>query len=254
MKNYFQAEKLKYRRTFLWGLLFLMPAVCTFLSAWLTHNYFVMDGYNWWYITMLPGFLVIICGQIGGKDLKKQNRTIGSLPADMGKIWDAKIFLAVALSGMATLILLILILTGAEVMEKGLHMTFINPSSVERQILAAFLIWITSLWMLPFCLFLVQKTGVLLMVVISLASSQILAPLIALKSWFFLVPFGITARVMCPVLRTLPNGLPAEPGQITFTQELMSVSAAATGVGASLLWFGGFWFLTRKWYKRQVEV
>ena len=118
MKNYFQAEKLKYRRTFLWGLLFLMPAVCTLLSAWLTHNYFVMDGYNWWYITMLPGFLVIICGQIGGKDLKKQNRTIGSLPADMGKIWDAKIFLAVALSGMATLILLILILTGAEVMEK----------------------------------------------------------------------------------------------------------------------------------------
>lgn len=254
MKNYFQAEKLKYRGTFLWGLLFLMPAVCTFLSAQLTHNYFAMDGYNWWYITMLPGFLVIICGQIGGKDLKKQNRTIGSLPADMGKIWDAKILLAVTLSGAATLILLILILIGTAAMEKSLHMTFINAPSVERQILAAFLIWITSLWMLPFCLFLVQKTGVILMVVISLASSQILAPLLALKNWFFLVPFGITARVMCPVLKTLPNGLPAEPGQITYTPELMSASAAAAGVGGALLWFGVCWFLTRKWYKRQVEA
>ena len=86
MGAYFQAEKLKNRHTFLWGLTILMPLVCSLLSAQLTHRYFAMDGYNWWYMMMMPGFLTIICGLVGGKDLKKQNRTIGSLPADTGKI------------------------------------------------------------------------------------------------------------------------------------------------------------------------
>ncbi len=91
---YLKAEKLKYRHTFLWALTILMPAVCALLSAMLTYNYFAMDGHNWWYMSMLPGFLSIICGQIGGKDLKKKNHTIWALPGDVGKIWDAKLLLS----------------------------------------------------------------------------------------------------------------------------------------------------------------
>ena len=68
MSIYFKAEKMKYRHTFLWKLTVLMPAVSALLSAQLTHNYFAMDGYNWWYILMMPGFLAVACGQIGGKD------------------------------------------------------------------------------------------------------------------------------------------------------------------------------------------
>ena len=90
MNTYLKAEKMKYRHTFLWWLMILMPAVSAFLSAQLTHNYFAMDGYNWWYMLMMPGFLAVACSQIGGKDYKKQNRTIWVLPADMGRIWDAK--------------------------------------------------------------------------------------------------------------------------------------------------------------------
>lgn len=82
MNTYLKAEKMKYRHTFLWWLMILMPAVSAFLSAQLTHNYFAMDGYNWWYMLMMPGFLAVACSQIGGKDHKKQNRTIWVLPAD----------------------------------------------------------------------------------------------------------------------------------------------------------------------------
>lgn len=253
MKCYFKAEKMKYRRTFLWGLMILMPVVCTFLSAMFTHNYFAIDGYNWWYFAMMPGLLGIVCGQIGGKDLKKQNRTIGSLPADMGKIWDAKIMLSAMISGISVLILMLLVLSGAAAMEKGLHMTFINPPSVRRQILAAVLIWFTFLWQIPLCLFMVQKIGMLMMIVINLAFSQIFGALLSLKSFFFVIPYGITPRVMCPVLKVLPNGLPAEPGQMTFTPELLSVLAAGIGILCSLLWFAGLWYFSRRWYKRQVE-
>lgn len=253
MSIYFKAEKMKYRHTFLWKLTVLMPAVSALLSAQLTHNYFAMDGYNWWYILMMPGFLAVACGQIGGKDHKKQNRTIWALPADMGKIWDAKVLLSAMASGLSALLLMVFVLIGTAVMEKGLHMTFFNAPAVSNQILAAILIWITSLWQLPFCLFLVHKTGVLVMVIISVGLSQTAGPLMALEKLFFLVPYGITPRVMCPVLKTLPNGLPAQPGQMTYTPQLMSVPAAVLGVAVSLLWFGVIWYFTRKWFQRQVE-
>lgn len=250
---YLKAEKLKYRHTFLWALTILMPAVCALLSAMLTYNYFAMDGYNWWYMSMLPGFLSIICGQIGGKDLKKKNHTIWALPGDVGKIWDAKLLLSAIVVGIATVALMAFVLLGTVLMEKGLSITFTNPPSVGNQLLGALFIWITSLWQIPFCIFLVQKTGPLVMIMINLVFSQIFGALISLKGWFFLVPYGITPRVMCPILNTLPNGLPAEPGQITYAPELMSVSATAIGVVVSLSWFGGFWYFGRKWFKRQVE-
>ena len=43
MNTYLKAEKMKYRHTFLWWLMILMPAVSAFLSAQLTHNYFAME-------------------------------------------------------------------------------------------------------------------------------------------------------------------------------------------------------------------
>ena len=129
MGAYFQAEKLKNRHTFLWGLTILMPLVCSLLSAQLTHRYFAMAGYNWWYMMMMPGFLTIICGLVGGKDLKKQNRTIGSLPADTGKIWDAKVLLCAVASGMATFALTVFVFFGTLLLKDGLHMVFINPPS-----------------------------------------------------------------------------------------------------------------------------
>ena len=68
---------------------------------------------------MMPGFLAVACSQIGGKDHKKQNRTISVLPADMGRIWDAKVLLSVMVSGLATLFLTVFVLAGSAIMEEG---------------------------------------------------------------------------------------------------------------------------------------
>ena len=137
MNTYLKAEKMKYRHTFLWWMMILMPAVSAFLSAQLTHNYFAMDGYNWWYMLMMPGFLAVACSQIGGKDHKKQNRTIWVLPADMRRIWDAKVLLSVMVSGLATLFLTVFVLAGSFIMERGLHMTFFNAPSVPAHFFVA---------------------------------------------------------------------------------------------------------------------
>ena len=96
MKQYFLAEKLKYRHTFLPFLIVAMPLMTCLLAAFLTGNYFAVDSFNWWYMIMFPGMTAIICAVVGGKDKKQQNRTIFALPVDIGKVWDAKILTAEA--------------------------------------------------------------------------------------------------------------------------------------------------------------
>ena len=123
MRNFFLAEKMKYRHTFLRILPVVMPLISVILAAWLTHAYFAVDSYNWWYIGLYPGFLGISCGIIGGKDKKKKNFTIGFLPCDMKKIWDAKVLMGAMLSGIAmcfTTILTIIIEKVMENMQKNL--------------------------------------------------------------------------------------------------------------------------------------
>lgn len=254
MKSYFQAEKLKYRHTFLKRLVLLMPLVSVFFSAMLTSSYFTIDCYNWWYLGLYPGMLGIVCGMLGGKDKKKRNFTIWSLPCSMGKIWDAKVLLGVGLSGMGVGLTVIFTIVMGQLMEKGLHIHFVIQPTLKMQLAAGLLMWLTTLWQIPFCLLLSQKMGMLVMLLIHMGSYTVIAASISLKSWFAVLPGAITARLMVPVLGILPNGLPAVAGEMTYSPELMEIQNLAIGIPAALLWFGTLWLVSRKWFERQVTV
>ncbi|MDO4308765.1 MAG: lantibiotic immunity ABC transporter MutE/EpiE family permease subunit [Eubacteriales bacterium] len=254
MKNYFQAEKLKYQHTFLKGIIVLMPLMSVIFAAWLTHAYFAVDSYNWWYIGLYPGMLGIVCGMIGGKDRRKKNVTIWSLPCSMGKIWDAKVLTGAAASGIAVLCIVIFTIILGEMMEHILHYTFIIRPSIAAQLFAGLLMWLTTLWQIPFCLLLSQKIGVFLLFLVNIGSYVLVASTISLKSWFALFPGAITSRLMCAVLRILPNGLPAMEGQMTYSPELMEMQNLLIGIPAALLWFFVLWWVSRRWFERQVTV
>lgn len=254
MKSYFQAEKLKYKHTFLGRTALLMPLVSVFFSAMLTHSYFAVDSYNWWYAGLYPGMLGIICGMIGGKDKKKKNFTIWSLPCSMGKIWDAKVLLGAALSGAGVGLTVFLTIIMGQFLEKGLHISFVIQPSLEMQLAAGVIMWLTTLWQIPFCLLLSQKMGMFVMLLVHMGSYAFIFASISLKSWFAAVPGAITARLMCPVLGVLPNGLPAAAGQMTYSPELMEMKNLAIGIPAAILWFAALWLVSRKWFERQVTV
>lgn len=254
MRTYFQAEKLKYRHTFLGKTVLLMPLVTVLFAAVLTHAYFAVDSYNWWYGALYPGTIGIVCGMIGGKDKKKKNFTIWSLPCSMGKIWDAKILLGAAVSGAAMCVTLLLTIGMGQFMEKGLHMSFILRPELKMQLAAGLLMWLTALWQIPFCLLLAQKMGMFVMLLVHMGSYMVIAFTVSLKPWFAVLPGAITARLMCPVLGILPNGLPAVEGAMTYSPELMKMQSLAVGIPAALLWFGVLWLASRKWFERQVTV
>lgn len=254
MKPYFQAERLKYKQTGMKRLVVLMPLISVVLSAWLTHGYFAIDSYNWWYMVLYPAMIGIVCGMIGGKDAEKKNHTIWSLPCSMGKIWDAKILVGAAASGIAVLGIVILTIVFGELMKQFLHITFIIQPSIPEQLLAGLLLWLTTLWQIPFCLLLSQKLGRFVLLLIHLGSYTIAAVIFSLQPWYLFFPGAITSRLMCPILHVLPNGLPAVEGELTYHPELLEMQDLFVGVSAAILWFLFIWQISRKWFERKVTI
>ena len=78
MRECFRAERMKYRRTSIKGMTVGMPLVTVVLAAWLTHVYFAVDSYNWWYIGILPGFLTLYCCMSQEKEKKIRNPRINA--------------------------------------------------------------------------------------------------------------------------------------------------------------------------------
>lgn len=252
MKAYVLAEQFKYRRTVFWYLLILMPVLLVLLAASLTGQFFVVDSYNWWYMGFYPGLIGIVCGMIGGKDKRRKNVTIGSLPCSMERIWDAKVLVGAAASGVAMLCTVLLTMMTEAVLGQLLHITPILQPSVKAQLTAGMIIWLTSLWQIPFCLFLSQKMGLLGMLLLHVGSYMAFSAVISLKSWFAFFPGAITSRLMCPVLGILPNGLLAEEGMMTYSGVLMELQNLPVGILAAVFWFLAFWLGSRKWFQRQV--
>ena len=124
--------------------------------------------------------------------------------------------------------------------------------TIQAQILAGIVLWITTLWEIPFCLLLAQKISTFLMLVIHVGIYSILSTSVSLKPWFALFPGAITSRLMCVVIKVMPNGLPFEPGQVTYSPELGRVSGLLIGIPAALLWFLVFWLAGRTWFRKQV--
>lgn len=131
-RRVFQAERMKYRHTFMNRITFFMPFLTVLLAAALTSNFFSVDSYNWWYTGMYPGYLAVMCSIIRGKDKSKKNYTIWSLPCDMGKIWDAKIVTGMMMSGISVIVIVIMTIVIGNVMKMVLHVEYIAEPDIFK--------------------------------------------------------------------------------------------------------------------------
>ena len=228
MKAYYFAENLKNRHTSAGKLIWIMPLTAVALAAGLTGDYFTIDCYNWWYVVLFTGLTAFLCGAVGNRDKKLGNRTIWTLPAKPGAIWDGKVLYGIRCMGISRL-------------------------SPGHQIFAVLVLFAVSLWQIPFCLFLQQVMGTFPMVLLHMGVYILCSTVLSLKPYFWVLPGGIAARLMCIILKILPNGLVAKPGSMTYSPELMEWTGLPLGIAASLVWFILFWRLSRRWFERQVE-
>lgn len=240
MMSYLAAENLKCKGTFAKKLVVIAPALMIMLAL-ISGRYFVENGYNWWYILILPGFITLLSALINQYEEKKlRYRAVFALPVNLKRIWIAKAVLIALYGAAANLIHLTGILLGMIVYNSSSGITAVQVIG------ATSILFITSLWQIPLCLFLSKKLGLMPAVFLNLFGGIILEILAADKAWWWACPYSWSARLMCPVLGVLPQGVMAKPGD-----PMLDPGVIPIGAVLSVTLFVFLLFLTAQWFRKQ---
>ena len=92
------------------------------------------------------------------------------------------------------------------------------------------LLFLTYIWQLPLIMWLTKKANYLIAVLISFGCNIVLSMIGAESNLFYLNPFAIPARIVCPFFKMHPNGIPIENGSF-----LLNTGAVIPVVGISLV-------------------
>ena len=219
------SEYQKLKRTFTKKLVWLAPIVTMLLCAILGLGDMFQNGsYNQWSSFILPCMLTLICVSVIEKDKKKMNyRGILSLPINPEKIWVGKIGVCVFLYFVSCIVFFVGVTLGGLVF--GISISLIQSAA------GSVLLFITFLWQIPLCMFLTDRLGMFITVCINLAGN-ITCGIFAAKTSFWWIPYAIPLRLMCPVIKVLPNGL-----SVPANDPLLSTSVILPGILITLILF-----------------
>lgn len=232
------AEYQKLKRTFTKKAIWLAPIVSILLCALLTMGYMIQNGsYNQWSSFLLPGLLTLICVSVIEKDKKKMNyRGILCLPVNPQKIWIGKMGVCVFLYFVSCVVFFVgITLVG---------LVFGSTIPLNQSAAGSVLLFITFLWQIPLCMFLADRLGTFITVCINLAGN-ITCVIFVAKTAYWWIPYAIPARLMCPVIKVLPNGL-----SVPANDPLLSTSVILPGVLITLTLFIALSVLTALSYRK----
>ena len=243
MGRMIEVEHLKCRRTFGKILPVVAPLVTLFLVLVLTGGLadaFPAGAWNWWYATLLPGTLAVMCYLSITKDRKNRYYNLRGLSISGRQlIFGKMLYLALGLLAANGILFL-----GATI--GGFLFGSTIPASGAA--LATILLTLSYLWEIPVYLFLSARFGMFADVFVCMVLSIGGVATLSDKSSWWLCPSSIPVRLMCPTLGLLPNGLP-----IPAKSELWSESVILPGIMLSLGWFVVCAVLFAWWFE-EMEV
>ena len=250
MQAYIKAEGLKNRHTVSAKLFWAVPLVSLLISFLFSGQdavYYQTNQYNWWYTTFFPMLLLLSTAFTEQREKRVKNRIMGTLPLDMKKLWAAKVIYSLKTLLYAALLLYCTQEIVSRILAKGALRSISGIAG-----LAAVCLWLAlSAWQVPLWLFMSRTCGYAAGLLLGLAGNIGLGILGALSKWWFLNPFSYISRLMCPVLRILPNGLPAQPGSQTFSPEVLDLWTIPVGVLISGVLFFICFLVTANLYQRK---
>lgn len=241
MLNLVKAEYIKLHHTFGERLPLIAPVftLCLVLPWTFGFGSAMFAGvWNWWYTLLLPGMLAVFC-HLGMKKDKKvyyYHLIAASVPVEkclMGKIIYA--FLGLLSANF-------LVFVGTWLL--GSLFGWSVPMSAG---FCAFLVLsVAYSWEIPLYLFLSARFGLFAVASVCMALHILTASLLAGSACWWVLPAAIPARLMCPVLGILPNGLAVPAGS-----HLLQYDVLVPGILISLAWFVLLAGLTLRWFHRR---
>ena len=218
----------------------VMTLVLAFLLTAGMPDAYAESVWNWWYTLLLPGMLAILCYLSMGKERKTKYYHLMTLPTEKKKLILGKIIYM----GCLILAANILIFVGAVL--GGMLLTTSVPFGGAAA--AIVMLTIVQLWEIPVFLFLSERFGMVVELLICLFMTVGGTIFSQTGKWYLLVS-AIPMRVMTPLLHILPNGLKAEAGN-----PFLNENVILPGVCLSLIWFVILTVLFLNWFEnREVK-
>lgn len=226
-------------RILVWAFPVMTLVLAFLLTAGMSDAY-AESVWNWWYTLLLPGMLAILCYLSMGKERKTKYYHLMTLPIRKKKLILGKIIY------MGCLILAANILIFAGAVLGGMLLTTSVP--IGGAAAAIVMLTIVQLWEIPVFLFLSERFGMVVELLICLFMTVGGTIFSQTGKWYLLVS-AIPMRVMTPLLHILPNGLKAETGN-----PFLNENVILPGVCLSLIWFVILTVLFLNWFEnREVK-
>lgn len=240
MINFLQSEWLKQKHSFNKVVLWLAPSLTIFLAFLLMGGRYLQAGaYNWWYTMLLPGCFTMFSSFTAAREQKKNRHGLFGVAVDKEKLWLAQIILCTLFLLTTCLVFFVGITLGG--------LLFGQTISLAASLLASILLFVTFAWQIPLWMFITEKIGSFATVLISILCNFGVAVICAVES-FWWIPFSIPARLMCPTIGVLPNGLRVEADS-----KMVDSSVILPGVLITSLLFILVTLATSCWFqKREV--
>ncbi len=236
MFHLIHSELLKVRHTFALKLFVAAPIVTLSLGYILSGKFVQLTAYNWWYILILPIMIAIWCASFISCEKRTQYQNILCLSVDMKKIWIGKLFAVAVL-----LLLTNFVMWGGCTLFGVFTVMNIDPLN---GFLGCMLLFLVYLWQLPLIMWLAKKTNYLTAVLISF-SCNILSTIGAESDLFYLNPFAIPARIVCPFFKMHPNGIPIENGSFLLNTGTIIPAVLLSLILAVLCFLLTAWLFTK---------
>ena len=193
MKQVFLSNLIKIKNTSIFRLIFIFPFICVTLSLLFSS----LGGKE--VLSLTAETTVNQWGVIWINVIIAVN---SALLNNLKKVEYARIILVAFLNLIISMILsLILILIG---------LILPTPSliSICRMLLTILLIWLTTLWQIPFILWLSRKTNLYFAMIINTISPLIIGTSFSLLDTWYLFPYDWSLKLLEPMTKMRINGIP----------------------------------------------
>lgn len=238
MINYIKADFLKQKHRFTMKLLWIGPVVTmALIMVIMQGRYFVEDAFNWWSTMLLPGSLAMIIVFSNTAEKKWNRHGFFNICVDKKKMWISQIIMNVMMLFLLNAIFYaVMLATG---LFFGLQLHALSSAT------GCVILILTYAWQIPVMMILSEKCGSLTAIIISMICNMGFGIFFApTKMW--MIPFSIPARLLCPVVKVMPNGIPLEA-----SHPLCNSDVILPGILITAMLFVIFSVFTTLWFQRR---
>ena len=210
MKQVFLSNLIKIKNTSIFKLIFIFPFICVILSLLFSSlggkevlSLTAETTVNQWGVIWINVIIAVNSALLNKLELDSNKYSVYlSRNVNLKKVEYARIILVAFLNLIISVILsLILILMG---------LILPTPSliSICRMLLTILLIWLTTLWQIPFILWLSRKTNLYFAMIINTISPLIIGTSFSLLDTWYLFPYDWSLKLLEPMTKMRINGIP----------------------------------------------